>query len=229
MDAERILYMKFPIFASFVIFVIWLTYELTKHRRKEEKFTKSYWEIERQANSTRRKSLDDLAYITIPEGFLSLSLTLPDKNSLSESEENADLLNLHDNLETLHALSSQKIVNFTGLSNTELKLLYGAPNIPLLMEYDQNYTILARTLQNLADLYLKSGQQQEAVAFMEFAVSTHTDISKTYRCLSDIYRTNGEQEKIQALLDTAKELKSATQKSILRSLEETLVEMQGSH
>lgn len=219
--------MKFPIFASFVIFVVWLTYELNKHRRKEEKFIKSYWEIERQANSTRRKPLDDLDYITIPEEFLSLSFTLPDKGSLSEKD--TSLMNIHDNLETLHALSSQKIVNFTGLSNTELKLLYGAPNIPQLMEYDQNYTILARTLQNLADLYLKLGKQQEAAALMEFAVSTHTDISKTYRCLADIYCTNGEQDKIQALLNTAKELKSATQKSILRSLEETLAGMQKNH
>lgn len=58
--------MKLPFLASFIVFIIWLSYSITRSRRAMERQEKAFWDREKQANRTRKKSLDSLAYITIP-------------------------------------------------------------------------------------------------------------------------------------------------------------------
>lgn len=199
--------MKMPFFASFIIFIVWLSYELAKNRRKSEKKEVSYWEKENMANSTRRKSLDDLNYITIPFDALPL-------DTLSDSEE------IQEYIDTLHSLAEAPIVNFTGITNTDLKLQYGAPNIDLLMRYDQSYTTLACTLQKWADKLYQAGYTTEAKCILEFAISTDTDVSSTYRLLASIYASEGSYDKIAALKDKAQNLKSGSRIIIARILQE---------
>lgn len=199
--------MKMPFFASFIIFIVWLSYELAKNRRKSEKKEISYWEKENMANSTRRKSLDDLNYITIPFDALPL-------DTLSDSEE------IQEYIDTLHSLAEAPIVNFTGITNTDLKLQYGAPNIDLLMRYDQSYTTLACTLQKWADKLYQAGYTTEAKCILEFAISTDTDVSSTYRLLASIYASEGSYDKIAALKDKAQNLKSGSRIIIARILQE---------
>ena len=79
--------------------------------------------------------------------------------------------------QTLLSLSDSPIVNFTGLTNTDLKLMYGAPNIDLLMRYDQNYTTLACTLQKWADKlygegYVAEARQNQGHSFEKKGVDT---------------------------------------------------------
>lgn len=66
--------MKLPFFASFIVFIIWLSYELKKHTRIEKKGVSEYWGKEAKANSVRKKSLTDLNYIEIPFSTLPLSV-----------------------------------------------------------------------------------------------------------------------------------------------------------
>ena len=117
-------------------------------------------------------------------------------------------------------MTAQKIVNLTGFSNTDLKLEYGTANITVLTEYDQNYTILVRTLQKWADLLIAAGYDKEASVLMEFAVTTHTDISRTYYQLADYYVSQRESDKIRNLTDTASILHSSNSKIILNHLKE---------
>ena len=98
---------------------------------------------------------------------------------------------------------------------------YGAPNLPVLIDYDQNYTILARTLQKWASLLYQSGYTEEAKTILEFAVSTKTDVSASYAILSDIYRKNGQTQKIESLVQIAEGLHSAMKPSIVRILKES--------
>ena len=208
---ERILYMKFPLFASFIIFCIWLGYELHKHRNLEEKENQSFWERESAANKTRRKSLDNLDYIRIPFESLPMDV-LPEDPAVAEYHE------------TLHTLSENPIVNFTGISNTDLKLQYGAPNIDLLSRYDQSYTTLVRVLQKWADLLHQNGYSEEALRILEFAVSTRTDVSATYRLLSSIYLQKGQPDKIRELIPVAENLNSSLSGHIVDMLREQLRE-----
>ena len=122
----------------------------------------------------------------------------------------------------MESLTPLKIVNLTGWTNTELKLEYGAANITALSEYDQNYTLLARTLQKWADALLEAGHDDEAVILMDFAVSTHTDISRTYCQLADYWAARGRGDKIEEMMRIAEGLRSANKGAILRHLKQSL-------
>lgn len=198
--------MKFPFFASFIVFCIWLSYEIRKHRKLQEKSADNFWEKEIEANNTRRKSLDDLDYITIPFDSLPME-TLKDEPAVKEYHE------------TLHTISEGPIVNFTGISNTDLKLQYGAPNIDLLSLYDQRYTSLVRTLQNWAQSLYDRSYVDEARIILEFAIQTKSDVSASYKLLADIYDKSGQTEKIEALIPIAESLNSPLSGHIVSSLE----------
>ncbi|MBO5056752.1 MAG: hypothetical protein J6C64_10435 [Lachnospiraceae bacterium] len=201
--------MKFPFFASFIVFCIWLSFEIRKHRRIQEKASDSFWEKEAAANNTRRKPLDDLNYIHIPFDSLPMDVL----------KEDPGVAQCH---ETLYTLSKDPIVNLTGISNTDLKLKYGAPNIDLLSCYDQRYTTLARTLQTWANILYENGFVSEACTVLEFAVETHTDVSSSYKLLSSIYRQNGQIDKIRSLIPIASQLNSVLSGHIVASLEEAI-------
>lgn len=202
--------MNFQTFASFIIFVIftiWLQYEIKKHSRYDEKKHKAFLEREAKANSTRKQSLDNLSYITIPLETFPMEL-MKDNVAMNEHHE------------ALHALSTEKIVNLTGISNTDLKLEYGVANLPLLTHYDQCYTHLVRTLQAFAQLLYDNGYESECVPVLEFAVETGSDISTTYKLLAQIYVKNGEKEKLMLLKSKTESLNSAMKKPIDRMLKE---------
>lgn len=199
--------MKFPFFASFIIFCIWLTYEIKKHRNIEAKSYQAFWDKEIAANNTRRKSLDNLDYIQIPFENLPMD-TLKDDPVIADYHK------------TLKGLSESPIVNFTGISNTDLKLMYGAANIDILSRYDQSYTTLVRTLQDLAQALYEKGYIDEARQILEFSVSTRTDISASYKLLASIYQQSGQLEKIKELIPVARDLNTGLSGHIVSMLEE---------
>lgn len=201
--------MKFPFFASFIVFCIWLGYELHKHKNMEAKREQEFWDREAAANSTRRKPLDDLEYIRIPFDSLPMEV-LADDPGVSEYHE------------TVRFLSESPIVNFTGISNTDLKLMYGAPNIDLLSRYDQSYTTLVRTLQNWGQKLYENGNTDEACRILEFAVETRTDISTTYKLLASIYQSRGQLDKIRQLIPIAEGLNTSLSGNIVSMLESFL-------
>lgn len=200
--------MKLPFFASFIVFCLWLGFQLKRQRKTEKKQMDSFWARENAANNTRKQPLDDLEYITIPLNFLPV-------HTLEENAEVAECVRL------LSDLNSQKIVNLTGLSNTDLKLRYGVANLNFLSDCDQNYTVLARTLQKWATILYDAGYTEEAKSILEFAVSTKTDISTTYALLSKIYNAYGQSDKIESLLQIAEGLNSAMKPTIVRILKES--------
>lgn len=202
---ERILYMNFIILASFIVFGVWLTYQLSKSNKDNEKAEKEFWQREHEANSVRKKSLDSLNYIEIPMDKLPFSV-------LTDNEQ------IKNCIDQILALSEVKIVNFTGLTNTDLKLEYGTANITVLSEYDQNYTLLARTLYTWGNLLYDAGYVTEAVLPLEFAISTGTDISGNYKLLATIYRDRGQVSKIEDLILAAENLNSIMKKPILSLL-----------
>lgn len=200
--------MKFPLFASFILFTIWFAFARTRRERKDNATKQSFWEKERQANNTRRKSLDDLPYIRISYESLYMNL-LP-------GDERAD-----EYKEIFRSLSESQIVNFTGITNTDLKLKYGAPNIDLLTRYDQNFTLLVRTLQQWASYLYENGYTKEAREILEMAVSIKTDVSGSYKLLCKIYREENTPEKIKDLYPVAESLNSIMKNTIVRILQES--------
>lgn len=200
--------MNFLIFASTLLLAAAIAIATSKSKKNTAAMEQDFWQRERAANSTRRKSLDDLPYIKLPVEIFPMEL-LP------------DVPKVEDYRQIILSLKELPIVNFTGLSNTELKLRYGAPNIDLLTSYDQNYTLLVRTIQQWAQALYDGGYAGEACQLLEFAVSTGTDVSATYRLLCKIYQEQGTLGKIQDLYPVAESLNSAMQKTIVRILQES--------
>jgi hypothetical protein len=199
--------MNLIIFASVVILSIVIAVTLARSKKYDATVDQDFWAREKRANSTRRKPLDDLDYIKIPMEQFPMNL-------LTDNPK-AD-----DYKQIIRSLSEIPIVNFTGITNTELKLRYGAPNIDLLTSYDQNYTLLVRTLQQWAQALYDAGYPKEACTLLEFSISTGTDVSATYRLLCRIYTEQGTPEKIGDLYPIAETLNSAMQKTILQILDD---------
>lgn len=200
--------MKIPFLASLFIFLLVLGRALRKNTQIMEKEQESFWQKERAANSVRKKPLDNLDYITIP---------LEQLPTTSHEEDSV----VRECVETLITLSECKIVNLTGISNTDLKLTYGTANITVLTEYDQSYTLLVTTLQKWADKLYALEDFTSAKTVLEYAVSVNSDVTKTYLLLAEIYSLQGSSERIHELVTAAGKLTTPSGKIILRKLQET--------
>ena len=199
--------MNFILNASVLIFCAVIYLYIRKSNKTDAHSQDDFWAKELAANNTRRKPLDDLDYIQLPIEEFPMSLL-------------EDIPKVDDYKQIIQSLSELPIVNFTGISNTDLKLRYGAPNIELLTSYDQNYTLLVRTLQQWAQVLYDNGYVDEARRMLEFSVSTGTDVSATYRLLCQIYKEQNTPEKINDLYPVAEMLNSVMQKTIVRILQE---------
>ncbi|MGN1203737.1 MAG: hypothetical protein ACI4SA_01665 [Lachnospiraceae bacterium] len=172
----------------------------------EKKMKEAFWKREEEANHTRKKPLNDLPYITIPLHSLPLTGD-PDTEEIREYRE------------SIKALASCKIVNFTGYTNTDLKLTYGTANITLLSEYDQNYTFLVSTLQKWAEALYREGAIAECRQVLEYAVSIGTDVSHTYYLLADLYDDSGDSLLKEDLIKKASAINSTQGSIIARTLQ----------
>ena len=210
--------MKYPFFASFIVFGFLFSFSMKRRTKKEKQYVDNFWEREREADSTRRKSLENLDYIAIPLKELPMDIL----TQLPEIKE------YHDKI---RELADKKIVNFAGYSNTELKLEYGAPNINLLSEYDQNFEDLITLLQEWASLLLQNWgegaqlcpeeeRKQAAKKILAYAVSIGTDITASYEKLVKLYLEYGEREKIPTLREKAEKIRSLSKPRILALLTE---------
>jgi len=199
--------MNFLIITSFLAFSIVFFFARRRTTRIETKRENDFWERERLANFTRRKSLDGLNYITIPEELLNM------KPAVATEALKTSIRDLND-------LSEYQIVNLTGYTNTDLKLEYGTANITILSEFDLHYTNLVTLLQKLAQQLHESGNDALAISTLEFAVSTGTDISKSYYLLADLYTEAGTPEKITALINSAQTINSMMKNTIVQRLKE---------
>lgn len=201
--------MKYPFLASFLVFCVVFYLRNRFYDRKRENAKKAYFDRELRANSVRKQPLDDLDYIHIPLDSLPMD-KYPDDSVISEC------------LSDLKLLSEESIVNFTGFTNTDLKLDYGPANLPYLEKCDYNYTHLVRVLHNWGARLYELDCHNEALTVLQYAVSINTDISATYYLAADIYTERHESDKIQSLIETASGLNSLMKNSIISNLNKKL-------
>lgn len=199
----------FATFFIIMIIIVWYAYERGKATRKAKQTSDNFWALEQKANSTRRKPIDDLSKITIPLEQLPF-----EEHPSQEAKECQDYL---------VNLSTVDIINLTGISNTDLKLSYGAPNFPYLSQCDENYTKLVRCLNQWARVLLSEDKTSQAQTVLEFAVSIHSDVSTTYDMLSKLYIEQKASDKILKLIDIAEQLETLLKPQIIKKLEEAYV------
>ena len=202
----------FPVlFLLFLIFIVWLNIERMKSERQEAAQRNEFWQKENDSNSVRRQPLDNLPYVTIPDELLlkNLSSSLP--------EDDAELVRCND---ILTSLQSERILNLTGKTSTDIKMSYGAANLSTLDEYDQNFTLFAQTIYAYGEQLHKLGYDHEAMKVLRVGIDSLSDISGNYKLLASLYVNYGQSDKIQELKATADELDSLMKGSILRYLDE---------
>lgn len=199
----------FPFFGCFIIFILWFNYERKKHEKIEQKRDDDFWQREHDANFTRRKNLDAIEYIKIPYDSFPME-KYTDSETISQSE--SILLDLKD----------KRILNLTGKTATDLKLEYGASNLSTLTEYDENYILLVRTLQQYAEALCTLGYTDDALPVLEYAINIGSDIKATYMLLADIYYERGLHDKISELIVYAEKLNSLMKQPIINALNDLL-------
>jgi hypothetical protein len=189
-----------PIFTiAMIVFIVLLKMTINKNNHTKEDTESAFWERERRANFTRKQDISTLDYITIPLDKFPLNLGTESENALKE-------------------LSGAKILNLTGISNTDLKLTYGVANLEALTEYDGNFTRLVQALASYGKELADAGQTADAQTVLEFAVSIHADSKQIYTQLAELYRDGNHPEKIADLITSAEELISISKTGILAAL-----------
>lgn len=197
--------MAFPFLAIFLLFLALLTYNRMKNMKKERALQNEFWQKEEAANATRRKDVSSLPYIVIPVDALPFGIR-PEDEVLLKCED------------TVRLLASQKVLNLTGFSNTELKQAYGAPNLTFLSQCDENFTSLVRTMQQWGARLYELSFPQEAVCVLSHAVRWGSDIKGSYLLLAKLYQENGQWEEIPRLKERASHLNSLMKEPILEAL-----------
>ena len=145
-----------PVFLSITLILVFLVnYSSKKNGRNRKAQLDAFWARELKANTTRKKDISNIDFITLPD-FLS-------SPSGSVSEE------IQDIEKRIADLSEKKIVNFTGKTNTDLKLEYGTANFPLLAEWDSNYIKLVQLMQKYIAALKKEGYDEKADLILNFA------------------------------------------------------------
>ena len=198
--------MKVPVlFGWIMIFVVVVSYKRRKADRTRENKERDFWERENAANATRKQDISNLNYVD----FTGVSLPF--------ARFSDDFL--HQCEEHILKLKDEKILNLTGITNTDLKLKYGAANLTFLTQCDQNFTLLARTLNSWGQRLKELSHTEEAIQVLTFAVSIESDIKNTYQLLAELFLQTGQQEKLKDLKSSASNLNSLMKEPILAMLD----------
>ena len=187
-----------------LIFMAVVTYKRMKANHINQAAERAFWDREDAANRTRKQDISHLDYVDFSGVTLPFALFKDDLLQQCESQ--------------IQTLKEKKILNLTGISNTDLKLKYGPANLTSLTQYDQNFTLLARTLNTWGQRLNELSHPKEAICVLAFAVSIGSDIRATWGLLAKLYADSGDLAKIRDMKTTAATLNSLTKNSILATL-----------
>lgn len=96
---------------------------------------------------------------------------------------------------------SRKMLNLSGMTNTDIKLEYGHANLDILSEYDQNFSMFLTSLDRWGNYLYTKGDTHHSIQILEYAIANGSDITGTFTTLAKIYADENKPEKIQSLID----------------------------
>ncbi len=197
--------MGFPILPFFLIFLVVIAVRLKALDANQKKQEEDFWAKERQANITPAKDISNLRYITIPMEKFPLNFSDDEKVLEIENE--------------LKELSTHKLLNLTGKSNTDLKLEYGVPNLELMSQIGDDFDRVCVLLNSYAKELYAVGRIDDVITVLEFAVGVGSDISESYTLLASCYEEYGMEQKIGFLRQTVQKSNLLLKNAILSKIE----------
>lgn len=207
-----------PIFPCFIILVVVfmiLRHKIKNSGKEDQKQEMEFWERENAANSVRAADISNLDYIKIPLDELPLMVSITDDNPSGD-----ETLSECDRIIT--ALSEKRILNLSGMTNTDIKMQYGPANLEALSSYDENFILLIRTLNTMGVRLYELKLDLEAMAALRYAVSIGTDIKETYATLAKLYNESESYRLISELKETAAGLNSISKTAIIKAIDEAV-------
>lgn len=177
------------ILICFIVFILWFRVKSKQADKLSNNPKEEFLKREHEANFTRKKDISGLDYIIVSEDALPFLET--------DDEEEARLQN------NVKDIMSRKMLNLSGMTNTDIKLEYGHANLDILSEYDQNFSMFLTSLDRWSSYLYEKGDTKRSMQILEYAVASGSDITSTFTTLAKIYLDNNEPEKVQSLIDTA--------------------------
>lgn len=196
-------------FLCFIVFIIWMHVKSKEESKNKSTWDAAFWARERESNFVRKKNIDHLDYLQVSE----------DKLPFCDTAEGRE----RELQEKVKQLLSKKMLDLSGMTNTDIKLEYGTANFTLLSEYDQNFSIFIRELGIWGCyLYENTKDSERACQILEYALSLGSDISSTWLTLAHIYLERDELDKIQELICQAEGSSFYMKDSIIRQLKDVV-------
>ena len=196
--------MGFPILPFFLLFVVLLAIRLNYLKAKREQQENEFWERERQANITPAKDISNLRYITIPIEKFPLNFSTDEKVIEIEKE--------------LQELSTHRLLNLSGMTNTDLKLAYGVPNFETMSKIGEDFDRACVLLNKYAESLMEANRIDDVISVLEFAVGAGTDISESYTMLAQCYKAKQMDTKLDLLKNQVEQSSLFLKDAILQKI-----------
>ncbi len=198
--------MKLLTLTSVVLMGLVINNAIRRSNARSKKAMEEFWEKERSSYKAPSHPVGDLDFIEFPGD---LPLDIPTNNP-----------RVREYQETLKILENEKVLDLSGITNTDIRMAYGNKNMEELSRADMRYTTLCRFLNNLAMEYMKIGYTVEAEKLLCFAISCGSDIKETYLMTGRMYMEKEDRVSLNSLIEKAEKLPdtSHTKKDILREL-----------
>ena len=132
-------------FICFIVFLLWLRVKL-KQQDKNETSNKDFWQREHEADFSRNKDISMLEYISVPKEVLPFNEQTNDVELIQIQKDISDVM-------------SKKMINLSGMTNTDIKFAYGRGNFEILSFYDQNYLKFLSLLNKWGTYLLNHGDK----------------------------------------------------------------------
>ena len=200
--------MAFPFLTFFIIFVITLAIRFAYLNKKTDATWQEFWDKEEQAKHVPDKDLSELDYIVVPMEEFPIG-----------RYDNDEILSIE---ESLFCLSKKRIINITGMTNTEVKLKYGTNNLEILSEMEENYNELTVLLVDYAKCLMELKDYDAAAGVLEYGIEIGTDVSTDYELLGDCYKALDRKDDIENLKQTVLSRHLLLESSILFYLDDLL-------
>ncbi len=190
--------------ASVVLAGLVINNAIRRSNVRSKKTNDEFWERERSSYLAPDRDTTDLEFVSFPPD-LPLDVKTEDP-AISEYQE------------TLRVLSGEKVVNLSGITNTDVRLSYGKGNMNELSKADSRFITLLRTLNSLSSGYISKGYEEEGEKLLDFAVSLGSDIRSGWRMLGELYLKRDDTAALSELIKKAEALDSPKREGILKEL-----------
>ncbi len=156
-----------------LILIFLIRYHSNKQERLQKQTANEFRLHELEALTARKQDISGLPYL------------------IADSEKLPVLDNPNDEiagrLARLRSMNGKQLLNLSNISNTDLRLSYGAANFPFLSACDADYMTYTQELYRLGQNLHEAGQDAAALQTLEYALELHTDTGNTYRLLGELY------------------------------------------